>query len=89
MDSTAARTSTTATAAGFDANRRDADVSKAAARRSASAPAANRRSAVSDTLRAAANAYVNDQDIVAAAVGPCHEMPDYNWLRRRTYWLRY
>ena len=56
MDSTAARTSTTATAAGFDANRRDADVSKAAARRSASAPAANRRSAVSDTLRAAANA---------------------------------
>ena len=38
MDSTAARTSTTATAAGFDANRRDADVSKAAARDEAPPP---------------------------------------------------
>ena len=40
-------------------------------------------------VKAAANQYVNDQDPVASAIGPVHEMPDYNWLRRRTYWLRY
>jgi hypothetical protein len=20
---------------------------------------------------------------------PLHELPDYNWIRRRSYWLRY
>ena len=40
-------------------------------------------------IKAAANEFINDQDCVAAAIGPVHEMPDYNWLRRRTYWLRY
>ena len=41
------------------------------------------------SVKAAANTYINDQDPVASAIGPVHEMPDYNWLRRRTYWLRY
>ena len=41
------------------------------------------------SVKAAANQYINDQDPVASAIGPVHEMPDYNWLRRRTYWLRY
>jgi len=39
------------------------------------------------TVKAVANKYINDQDIALAALGPLHEMPDYNWLRRRTYWL--
>jgi len=42
-----------------------------------------------NSVKAAANQYINDQDPVASAIGPVHEMPDYNWLRRRTYWLRY
>lgn len=41
------------------------------------------------SVKAAANEFINDQDCVAACIGPVHEMPDYNWLRRRTYWLRY
>ena len=24
-----------------------------------------------------------------AALGPIHELPDYNFVRRRSYWLRY
>ena len=40
-------------------------------------------------VKAAANTFINDQDPAAAAVGPVHELPDYNWMRRRTYWLRY
>jgi len=39
-------------------------------------------------VKAAANAFINDQDLAVAAFGPVHEMPDYNFLRRRTYWLR-
>jgi hypothetical protein len=39
--------------------------------------------------------YYNDatvrmlQDHALAAVGPIYELPDYNWIRRRSYWLRY
>ncbi|CAM9869143.1 unnamed protein product, partial [Choristocarpus tenellus] len=33
--------------------------------------------------------FINDQDHALAAVGPIHELPDYNWIRRRSYWLRY
>ena len=40
-------------------------------------------------VKAAANTFINDQDPAAAAIGPVHELPDYNWMRRRTYWLRY
>lgn len=32
---------------------------------------------------------IDDQDIAVASIGAIHEMPDYNWLRRKTYWLRY
>jgi len=38
-------------------------------------------------VKAAANKYINDKDIAVAAIGPIHELPDYNFLRRRTYWL--
>ena len=33
--------------------------------------------------------YVVDMDHVLAASGPIHELPDYNWIRRRSYWIRY
>uniref|UniRef100_A0A7S2RWJ8 mitochondrial processing peptidase n=1 Tax=Mucochytrium quahogii TaxID=96639 RepID=A0A7S2RWJ8_9STRA len=39
------------------------------------------------TVKQVASKYINDQDIALAAIGPIHELPDYNWLRRRTYWL--
>ena len=41
------------------------------------------------TVRAAADAVINDQDHALSAIGPIHELPDYNWIRRRSYWLRY
>jgi mitochondrial-processing peptidase subunit beta len=41
------------------------------------------------SVKNAADTFINDQDVAAAAIGPVHEMPDYNFLRRRTYWLRY
>jgi len=36
-----------------------------------------------------AGAVLNDQDHALAAVGGIHELPDYNWIRRHSYWLRY
>jgi processing peptidase subunit beta len=36
-----------------------------------------------------ANLVINDEDHVLAAKGPIHELPDYNFIRRRTYWQRY
>lgn len=40
-------------------------------------------------VKAAADAYVNDKDVAVAGVGHIHELPDVNWFRRRSYWLRY
>lgn len=40
-------------------------------------------------VRAVAGKVINDKDHALAAVGPIHELPDYNWIRRRSYWLRY
>ena len=36
-------------------------------------------------VQSAAMAIIHDQDIAAAGLGNVHEMPDYNYLRRRTY----
>jgi processing peptidase subunit beta len=41
------------------------------------------------TIKAVARRFILDQDIAVAAMGDTQELPDYNWLRRRTYWLRY
>eukprot|EP00924_Labyrinthula_sp_SR-Ha-C_P011073 maker-scaffold_51-snap-gene-0.5-mRNA-1 protein AED:0.01 eAED:0.01 QI:409/1/1/1/1/1/3/412/470 len=41
-----------------------------------------------DEVKKVAFDIVNDKDLAAASIGPVHEMPDYNWLRRRTYWQR-
>jgi processing peptidase subunit beta len=32
---------------------------------------------------------INDEDHALAAIGPIFELPDYNWIRRRSYWHRY
>jgi len=41
------------------------------------------------TVKRVANRFVFDRDIAISAVGPIQSLPDYNWFRRRTYWLRY
>lgn len=40
-------------------------------------------------IKASADEFINDQDHALAAVGPIHELPDYSWIRRRSFWLRY
>lgn len=42
-----------------------------------------------DDIMATAAKVINDQDHALAAVGGIHELPDYNWIRRHSYWLRY
>ena len=42
-----------------------------------------------DTIKEVANRVIYDQDVAIAAVGDTTLLPDYNWFRRRTYWLRY
>ena len=43
-----------------------------------------------DDVKAAANDVMNnDQDRALAAIGGIHELPDYNWIRRHSYMLRY
>jgi len=42
-----------------------------------------------DDVKATANKVINDQDHALAAVGGINELPDYNWIRRHSYWLRY
>ena len=40
-------------------------------------------------VKATASKFINDEDHALAAVGPIFELPDYNWIRRRSYWHRY
>lgn len=40
-------------------------------------------------VRATADEVINDKEHALAATGPIHELPDYNFIRRRSYWLRY
>jgi len=42
-----------------------------------------------DDIRTTAGKFIRDQDHALAAVGGIHEMPDYSWWRRHSYWLRY
>lgn len=42
-----------------------------------------------DEFKSCLDKVVNDKDHALAAAGPIHELPDYNWIRRRSYWLRY
>lgn len=40
-------------------------------------------------VRNCATRYFYDRDHALAAVGPIFELPDYDWVRRKAYWLRY
>jgi processing peptidase subunit beta len=42
-----------------------------------------------DTVRDVADKYIYDKCMVVAAAGDAQFLPDYNWFRRRSYWLRY
>lgn len=42
-----------------------------------------------DDIKATAFKFFNDKDHALAAVGGIHELPDYTWFRRHSYWLRY
>lgn len=41
------------------------------------------------TIKRVANRSIFDQDVAISAIGPIQSLPDYNWFRRRTYWLHY
>lgn len=49
------------------------------------------------SINKCASTYIDDQDLAFVSLGPKEDpkahppakVPDYNWLRRRTYWLRY
>jgi len=43
----------------------------------------------SNAVKAVARRFFYDRDHAMAAMGPLFELPDYNWIRRRSYWLRY
>ena len=40
-------------------------------------------------VKATPGEVTNDQNHVLAAIGRIHELPDYNWIRRHSYMLRY
>jgi len=40
-------------------------------------------------IKNCATRYFYDRDHALAAVGSIYGIPDYNWIRRRSYWLRY
>ena len=40
-------------------------------------------------IRETATKFINDEDHALAGIGQIFELPDYNWIRRRSYWLRY
>ena len=42
-----------------------------------------------EDVKNASNEVINDQDHALAAIGGIHELPDYNWIRRHSYMLRY
>jgi len=35
------------------------------------------------------NKYLYDRELAVAVMGNTHSFPDYNWIRRKTYWLSY
>jgi mitochondrial-processing peptidase subunit beta len=40
-------------------------------------------------VRNTADEVINDKEHALAALGPIYELPDYNFIRRRSYWTRY
>ncbi|GJP59540.1 hypothetical protein CLOP_g12537 [Closterium sp. NIES-67] len=42
-----------------------------------------------EMVKRVADRFLLDKDVAIAAIGPTQFLPDYNWIRRRTFWLRY
>jgi processing peptidase subunit beta len=42
-----------------------------------------------DHVKAAAFRFIHDKDVATVSMGACQFVPDYNWIRRRTYWNRF
>lgn len=42
-----------------------------------------------EAITTTARAFINDAEPAISAIGNVHELPDYNWWRRHTYWNRY
>lgn len=40
-------------------------------------------------IKNCAKRFLNDQDVAVSAIGAIHELPDYTYIRRRTYWQRF
>lgn len=40
-------------------------------------------------VKEVADRFLYDQELAITAIGDTQELPDYNWMRRNTYWLRY
>eukprot|EP00210_Caulerpa_lentillifera_P001651 g1587.t1 len=40
-------------------------------------------------IKRVAERFLYDQDVAITAIGDTQLLPDYNWFRRKTYWLRY
>jgi mitochondrial-processing peptidase subunit beta len=38
-----------------------------------------------DAVKRVANKYLYDREVAITAMGPVYSLPDYNWIRRRTY----
>jgi processing peptidase subunit beta len=41
------------------------------------------------TVMRVASEYVFDREMAVSSMGPVGYLPDYNWMRRRTYWTRF
>ena len=41
------------------------------------------------TIMRVASEYVFDREMAVSSMGPVGYLPDYNWMRRRTYWTRF
>jgi processing peptidase subunit beta len=42
-----------------------------------------------DSVKAAAYKFIHDKELAIVAMGQCQFVPDYNWIRRRTFWNRF
>jgi len=42
-----------------------------------------------ETIKRVADRFIYDKEPAIAAMGPSQFLPDYNWFRRNTYWLRF
>lgn len=42
-----------------------------------------------EAVKRVADRFIYDKDVVLAGMGPLQYLPDYMWLRRRTYWIHY